>query len=77
MPIDFKTATDSLFAKIGAEDLADAMKCSEQSIKQARMGGDTQGRRAPPLGWEAAVLRLAKQRAAHFQRLADRLGTGL
>ena len=54
------------------DELAHAIGCSVASVKQARMkAGD--GHRSPPPGWEAGVARLARQRAAHFQKLADRL----
>jgi hypothetical protein len=74
MAIDFRTATDALFSKTGAEDLAAELHCSPQSIKQARMAEESGGRRSPPPGWEAAAARLAKRRADHFRKLADKLG---
>lgn len=76
MALDFKTATDALFTKTGAEELAAELHCSPQSIKQARMAEDSGGRRSPPPGWEAAAARLAKRRADHFKRLAERLSPG-
>lgn len=74
MGIDFRTATDALFAKTGAEDLAKELGCSPQSVKQARMDEANPGRRSPPPGWEAAAARLARQKAVQLQKLADRLG---
>ena len=73
MALDFKAATDALFTKTGAEELAAELHCSPQSIKQARMAEDSGGRRSPPPGWEAAAARLAKRRADHFKKLAERL----
>ncbi len=73
MAIDFKAATDQLFAKIGAEELAAELGCHQQAIKQARMAEGAEGRRSPPPRWEAAVARLARQRAGALQKLADRL----
>jgi hypothetical protein len=73
MAVDFKVATDTLFAKTGPEDLAAELGCAAQSIRQARMAEDTHGRRSPPPGWEAAAARLARQKAAQLQKLADRL----
>ncbi len=73
MAMDFKAATDALFARTGVEDLAAELGCSPQTLKQARMVGDTAGRRSPPPGWEAAAARLARQKAAQLQKLADRL----
>ena len=73
MAMDFRTATDALFSKTGAEDLAHELGCSPQSIKQARMAEDAGGRRSPPPGWEAAAARLAKRKAEQFRKLADKL----
>lgn len=70
---DFVAATDELLASPKLEDLADAIGCSLGSVKQARMKAEG-GRRSPPPGWEAAVARLARQKAAQLQKLADRLG---
>ena len=74
MAIDFIAATDALFAKTGPEDLAGELDCAAGSIRQARMDTDKKGYRTPPPGWEAAVARLARQKAAQLQKLADRLG---
>jgi hypothetical protein len=74
MAMDFKAATDALFARTGVDDLASELGCSPASIKQARMDGENAGRRSPPPGWEAAAARLARQKAAQLQKLADRLG---
>jgi hypothetical protein len=69
MPLDFIAASDALFEKMKPEDLAAAIGCSVSSVKQARMreGG---GRRSPPPGWEAALARLARQKAAQLEKLA-------
>jgi hypothetical protein len=72
--IDFKAATDALFAKTGAEELAAELGCNPQSIKQARMEPNKPGHRTPPPGWEVAAARLARQKATQLQKLADRLG---
>jgi len=73
MAVDFITATDTLFAKTGPEDLAGELGCSAQTIRQARMDAEKPGHRTPPPGWEAAAARLARQKAAQLQKLADRL----
>jgi hypothetical protein len=74
MALDFKTATAALFAKTKPEDLAEALGCSAQTIRQARMAEGTKGHRSPPPGWEAATARLMRQKAAQLQKLADKLG---
>lgn len=73
MAMDFVAATDALFAKTRAEDLAGELGCSAQTIRQARMTESKGGHRSPPPGWEAATARLARQKAAQLQKLADRL----
>ena len=73
MAIDFKAATDALFEKTGAEELAAELGCNPQSIKQARMEPDKPGFRSPPPEWESAVAKLARKRAAQLLKLANRL----
>jgi len=74
MATDFVAATDLLFGKTGPEDLAQALGCAPTSIRQARVDEGKKGHRSPPPGWEAAVARLARQKAVQLQKLADRLG---
>jgi hypothetical protein len=74
MATDFVTATDLLFGKTGPEELAEALGCAVTSIRQARVDEGKRGHRSPPPGWEAGIARLARQKAAQLQKLADRLG---
>jgi hypothetical protein len=67
--MNFKEATDGLFDRISHEELAEALGGSVASIRQARLGPQARARRQPPSGWEAAVLRLAQKRLAHYQRI--------
>jgi hypothetical protein len=71
--MDFMTATEALFERVKIEDLAGELGCSPNSVKQARMAEDNRAHRSPPPGWEAAAARLAKRKADHFRRLAERL----
>ena len=73
MPTDFVSATDVLFLRTGPQQLAIEIGCAATSIRQARLVVGTKGHRAPPPGWEAVVARLARQKAAELQRLADQL----
>jgi hypothetical protein len=73
MAIDFVAATDALFARTGPEDLAEVLGCAPNSVRQARMDQGKRGHRSPPPGWEAAVARLARQKAVQLQRLAEKL----
>jgi hypothetical protein len=73
MALDFGMATDTLFSKVGAEELARALKCGVQTVKQARALEGTKSHRPPPQGWEAAVAHLARKRARQLQKLAEKL----
>ena len=71
--MDFKKATDSLFERISHEDLADALGVSVASIRQARLGPSANAYRQPPSNWQAAVARVATQRAKRLQNLIENL----
>ena len=75
MAMDFRAAIEALFDRVRVEDLAQELHCSPQSIKQARMTEGT-GHRTPPNGWEAAAAKLARKKADHFKRLAEKLSAG-
>lgn len=71
--MNFNKATDGLFDRVSHDDLAEVLRISVASIRQARLSPDAEAHRTPPQGWEKAVLRLARQREGHFRRLADEL----
>lgn len=71
--MDFKKATDALFARLTHEDLAEALGVSVPSIRQARLGVDSAAHRGPPQGWERAVLRLAERQERYFHNLKNRV----
>lgn len=71
--MDFKKTTDALLESISHEELAEALGVSVASVRQARLAASAKAHRSPPEGWEAGVLRLAKKRVSHFQRLVERL----
>lgn len=71
--MDFRSATDLLFEKVGHEDLAKMLGTSVASIRQARLNEDARAKRAPPNGWEKAVMKLAEERVAVFADLVRRL----
>lgn len=71
--MNFKKATDDLFANVTHQELASELEVSVASIRQARLTGGALAHRAPPQGWERAVLKLARARERHFRRLADKL----
>ena len=72
---DFKKATDDLLESVTYDALARELGVSVSLVRQARVKDNALCHRNPPKGWEPAVLRLAKQKADHFRRLAERLST--
>lgn len=72
---DFKNATDQATgACITLADVASAAGVSDNAIRRARLdpaSGDSY--RSPPAGWEAALAKLARERAAELVKLAEEL----
>jgi hypothetical protein len=73
MAKDFKATMEALGAKIGAEEMAAELGCALQTVKQARLGEKSPGRRPAPPGWEKAAKSLAERQAAYFRKLAASL----
>jgi hypothetical protein len=73
MALDFREATEALFDRVRVEDLAGELHVAPQTIKQARLSEEANGRRSPPQGWQAAAAKLAKKRAEQLRRLAEKL----
>lgn len=71
--MDYKEATDRLFERITAEDLAAELGISQNAIARARLDPATRGYRPPPDGWKVAVARMAGQRANEFIQLQREL----
>ena len=71
--VDYKEATDWLFERITAEDLAAELGVSQNTVARARLDPDTRGYRPPPAGWKQSAARLAGQRAADLLRLQQDL----
>jgi hypothetical protein len=74
MTLSFRKATDDLFVGVSHEDLKKALGCSVATIRQARLDESAKAHRRPPEGWERAVAKIAQAKAAHFNRLVERLG---
>lgn len=71
--MDYKEATDRLFERITAEDLAAELGVSPNAIARARLDPTTRGFRPPPGNWQGAVARLAGERAAALLQLKQQL----
>ena len=73
MAMNFRNATDELFAGVSEDELAKALSCSVALIRQARLREGAKARRTPPQGWELAVAKLAEQKGEKLKRLAAKL----
>jgi hypothetical protein len=71
--MDFREASDRLFAGISHADLAETLGVSVASIRQARLGRSAKAFREPPRNWRDAAIKLAGERAAYYKRLSDDL----
>jgi hypothetical protein len=71
--MDFKEATDGLFARVDHEDLARKLGVSVASIRQARLRPEAGAHRSPPENWQTAVIRAAEERVWHYRNLIERL----
>ena len=71
--MDFKTATDRVGGCITHAEIAEAAGVSIQTIRQARMDPTSSSYRNPPMGWQKAMARLARQRAIELNKFADSL----
>lgn len=71
--VDYKTATDRLFGRITAADLAEEIGVSQNAVARARLDPSTRDYRPPPPGWQAAVARLADTYAAKLLALKKEL----
>lgn len=67
--VDYKEATDRLFERITATDLATELGVSQNAVARARLDPTTRDFRPPHSGWRAAVARLADQRANELLKL--------
>ena len=74
--MDFKAATDALFSRVDHATLARKLGVSVALIRQARLKPDASASRSPPPDWRNPLIRLAEDRARHFNRLAERLRRG-
>jgi hypothetical protein len=71
--MEFKGATDALFAGVSHEDLARTLGVSVATIRQARLRAGTKAHRSPPEKWEQGVIRLASEQIEHYRSLISDL----
>lgn len=72
----FITATNRLTAGPTLADVAEELGIQPQTLRQARLDPATSSYRRPPVGWQAAVARVARRYAAELSKLADQLERG-
>ena len=68
--MDYKEATDQLFERITAADLAKQLGISQNAVARARLDPATRDYRPAPSGWATAVARLAEERADQLLKLS-------
>jgi hypothetical protein len=71
--MDFKTATDRLTDRITADDIAAAFDVARNTIARARLDRSNSGYRPPPEKWAPVLARLARERIAVLNALANEL----
>lgn len=71
--MDFKEATDELFARVDHAELATALGVSVPLIRQARLKADAAAHRTPPKDWPEAVIRMSERRIMHYRKLIERV----
>jgi len=74
--VDYKEATDRLLQRITTADLANELGVSQNAIARARLDPATRDFRPPPAGWQAAIARLASERASRLLKLKEALDSG-
>ena len=71
--LDLREAMDGVTAKITLEDIAKAVGCGANTLRQSRMSPEAGGYRSPPAGLQRALHELCKDRAKYFTELAEQL----
>jgi len=71
--MDFRKATDLLMDGMTRGAIAEALGCSEATVRQARLDEGAKASRKPPGGWEPVLKRLAEKKAAQLLRLAAQI----
>ena len=73
MQRDFKAASDRLTYCLTLAHIAEATGAAEATIRQARLDPSTSSYRRPPDGWQAAIAKLARERAVELLELVEEL----
>ncbi len=73
--MNFVQATSRLIEPVTLEDVAKEIGVSHGLLRQSRLDKENRSYRKPPDGWQTAVARLARKRAAELERLAKSVGS--
>ena len=71
--MNFKQATDALFARVDHKDLAARLGVSIAKIRQSRLRSEANAHRAPPEDWPEAVIRIAEEQIMHYRNLINQV----
>ena len=72
--MEFQEASDrATGACITLADIAKECGTAPQTLRRARIDSESPNYRRPPDGWEAAIAKLARERAAELVELAEEL----
>ena len=72
--MDFRSASGrATDACITLADIAKEVDIAPQTIRRARMDPSSANYRTPPVGWEKAIAKLARERAGELVELAEEL----
>ncbi len=71
--MDFRDAVDRLGERVTHEEVAAALGVSVASVRQYRLATGAKARRTPPVGWQRALARLARQRGRELKALVEEL----
>jgi hypothetical protein len=69
--MNFKEATDGLFAKVDHKSLAKRLGVSVATIRQARLRPVARAYREPPANWRDGVIRMAEAQIMRYRSLID------
>ena len=71
--VDYRKTLQALTVRIRQEDFAGALGVSVSGVRQAALPRTSPLARPAPEGWEKAAEKLAREKAKHFQKLAQEL----
>lgn len=74
--MDFVEAMERLKRAVTDDEIAAATGVSTNTIRRTRADPSTRNYRPPPIGWEAALARLAAERADELANLKHELDLG-